>query len=572
MILFKRLRYKNILSTGNTFTEINLEEHPTTLVIGSNGSGKSTFLDALSFALFGKPFRKINKPQLINTINDKNLLVEVEFVIGTKNYLIRRGIKPTVFEIWQDEVRLNQDAAAKDYQEILEKTILKLNHKSFCQIIILGSSTFVPFMQLPTYQRREIIEDLLDIQIFSTMNALLKEKVSKNKTDVQEIKYQIELIKEKMIVHRDMIKRIRKSNDDHVIELENKILGAHGKVAAYRDLVAQKQAEETALRDSISDQDSVRKKRETAAGLIRNLRDKVKKLNSEITFYHDTDNCPTCKQGIDHVFKADTTEAKRKALVETEQGLETLEAQFAEIDARVIEIGGILVDISAIQRKISEYNGHISSGNAYITDANEELELLITRNTDDSLAVTELENLKVEWKNKEKLREELLVDKEVLDVASVLLKDGGIKARIIKQYIPVINKLINKYLAIMELPVGFELDENFDETIRSRFRDVFSYASFSEGEKMRIDLAILFTWRAVAKMRNSSNANLLIMDEVFDSSVDVTGTEQIASIVESVSGESNVFIISHKESLIDKFTNIIKFEKVKDFSRIAYNS
>lgn len=569
MILFRKLRYKNILSTGNTFTEINLEEHPTTLVIGSNGSGKSTFLDALSFALFGKPFRKINKPQLINTINDKNLLVEVEFVIGTKNYLIRRGIKPTVFEIWQDDVRLNQDAAAKDYQEILEKTILKLNHKSFCQIIILGSSTFVPFMQLPTYQRREIIEDLLDIQIFSTMNALLKEKVSKNKTDVQEIKYQIELIKEKMIVHRDMIKRIRKSNDDHVTELENKILAAQTKVSDYQTLVADKQAEETALRDSITDQQSATKKRETAVGLLRALNDKIKKLTTEISFYHDNDSCPTCKQGIAHEFKDETVEFKRKSLLETQDARTLLEAQLAEVDARVTVIGGILLDVAAIQRKISEYNGHISSGNAYITDAKEELELLKTRNTDDSLVVSELENLKVEWKNKEKLREELLVDKEVLDVASVLLKDGGIKARIIKQYIPVINKLINKYLAIMELPVGFELDENFDETIRSRFRDVFSYASFSEGEKQKLDLAILFTWRAIAKMRNSSNANLLIMDEIFDSSLDVNGIEQLATIIESISGDSNVFIISHKESMMDKFTNIIRFEKVKDFSRIA---
>ena len=569
MILFRKLRYKNILSTGNTFTEINLEEHPTTLVIGSNGSGKSTFLDALSFALFGKPFRKINKPHFINTINDNNLLVEVKFVIVTKNYLIRRGIKPTVFEIWQDDVRLNQDAAAKDYQEILEKTILKLNHKSFCQIIILGSSTFVPFMQLPTYQRREIIEDLLDIQIFSTMNALLKEKVRKNKTDVQEIKYQIELIKEKMIVHRDMIKRIRKSNDDHVTELENKILAAQTKVSDYQTLVADKQAEETALRDSITDQQSATKKRETAVGLLRALNDKIKKLTTEISFYHDNDSCPTCKQGIAHEFKDETVEFKRKSLLETQDARTLLEAQLAEVDARVTVIGGILLDVAAIQRKISEYNGHISSGNAYITDAKEELELLKTRNTDDSLVVSELENLKVEWKNKEKLREELLVDKEVLDVASVLLKDGGIKARIIKQYIPVINKLINKYLAIMELPVGFELDENFDETIRSRFRDVFSYASFSEGEKQKLDLAILFTWRAIAKMRNSSNANLLIMDEIFDSSLDVNGIEQLATIIESISGDSNVFIISHKESMMDKFTNIIRFEKVKDFSRIA---
>lgn len=569
MILFKKIRYKNILSTGNTFTEIDLCANPTTLVIGQNGSGKSTFLDALSFALFGKPFRKINKPQLINTINEKNLLVEVEFAIGTKEYKIRRGIKPNVFEIWQDENLLNQDAAARDYQEVLEKTILKLNHKSFCQIIILGSSTFVPFMQLPTWQRREIIEDLLDIQIFSTMNTLLKEKVSKNKTDVQEVKYQIELIQEKIVLHRDMLKRIRKSNDDQVKDLEYKIQEAEMKINDYEVLIQDKMREEIELRKSIEDQESATKKRETAIGLVRALNDKVKKLTNEIAFYHDNDNCPTCKQGIDHEFKDETIEAKRKTLVETQDARAQLESQLAELDARVTAIGAVLLDIAAIQRKISEYNGHISSGNSYINEAKKELALLQNRNTDDSHEVAELEKLKAEWKEKEKLREELLVDKEVLDVAAVLLKDGGIKAKIIKQYIPVINKLINKYLAIMELPVGFELDENFDETIKSRFRDVFSYASFSEGEKQKLDLAILFTWRAIAKMRNSSNANLLIMDEIFDSSLDVNGIEQLATIIESISGDSNVFIISHKESMMDKFTNIIRFEKVKDFSRIA---
>jgi DNA repair exonuclease SbcCD ATPase subunit len=572
MILFKKLRYKNILSTGNTFTEIDLARNPTTLVIGQNGSGKSTFLDALSFALFGKPFRKINKPQLLNSINEKNLLVEVDFSIGTKEYRIRRGIKPTVFEIWQDEVLLNQDAAARDYQEVLEKTILKLNHKSFCQIIILGSSTFVPFMQLPTNQRREIIEDLLDIQIFSTMNSLLKEKVTKNKSDLQEAKYQLDLIQEKILLRKDMIKKLRKSNDDHAADLEKKIDDAWAKVYDYEMLIKDRLADEAALRESISDQPAATKRRNSIVDLIKSMNDKIKRLTSEIAFYHDNDNCPTCKQGIAHEFKGETLEAKAFSLQEIENAKAQLEEQLLSADQRVNEISSVLLEISSIQRKISEYNGHISSGTAYINDTKKELANLQNKSIDGSSEIQELEKLKAEWKAKEKYREELIVDKEVLDVAAVLLKDGGIKAKIIKQYIPVINKLINKYLAIMELPVGFELDENFDETIRSRFRDVFSYASFSEGEKMRIDLAILFTWRAVAKMRNSSNANLLIMDEVFDSSVDVTGTEQIASIVESISGDSNVFIISHKESLIDKFTNIIKFEKVKDFSRIAINS
>lgn len=569
MITFHKIRYKNLLSTGNSFTELELSKNPTTLIIGQNGSGKSTFLDALSYVLFGKPFRKINKPQLVNSINDKNMLVEVEFTIGTKQYSIRRGMKPNVFEIFQDGTLINQDAAKKDYQEILEKTILKLNHKSFCQIVVLGSSTFVPFMQLTSNQRREIIEDLLDIQIFSVMNTLLKEKVTQNKTDLQEIKYQLDLIQEKIIVHKDLIQRIRKSNDDSIKEIENKIQEAIDKIESYIDLVNQKQEEEANLRKSISDQNSVIKKRENITGLIKSLKDKLKKLDSDINFYHSNDNCPTCKQGIDHTFKDNILETKKKSIQETTDAVETLSKNLVEIENRLFSINATSMEIAAIQRKISEYNGHIASGNAYILNMDKELKSLKSKNIDDTNEVAELEKLHQDWKEKEKLREQLIVDKELFDVASILLKDGGIKAKIIKQYVPVINKLINKYLSIMELPVGFELNENFEEKIKSRFRDVFSYDSFSEGEKQKLDLAILFTWRAIAKMRNSSSTNLLIMDEIFDSSLDVNGVEQLLSIIESISGENNIFIISHKESMMDKFTNIVRFEKHKDFSRIV---
>jgi DNA repair exonuclease SbcCD ATPase subunit len=569
MINFKTIRYKNILSTGNTFTEIRLDKNPTTLIIGSNGSGKSTFLDAISFALFGKPFRRINKPQLLNSINNKNMLIEVEFMVGTKEYLIRRGIKPNIFEIWQDGTLLNQDAASKDYQEVLEKTILKLNHKSFCQIIILGSSTFVPFMQLPQGQRREIIEDLLDIQIFSRMNTILKDKILQNRNDIQEVKYQLELIKEKILVHKNLINKLRKNNDDQIKELKVKIDQAEEKINGYMALIEAKQNEETELRNSIQDNDAVSKKRNTILDLIRSLTDKSRKLNNEIQFYHNNDNCPTCKQGIDHEFKDETLNQKIKSRDETDDAITQLNEQLVVVDTRVSEINNVLNEISAIQRKISEYNGHISSGLQFIKDSKDELERLMLKKTDSPQELEELESLKNEYIEKEKHREELLIQKEVLDVASVLLKDGGIKARIIKQYIPVINKLINKYLSIMELPISFELDENFNETLKSRFRDTFSYDSFSEGEKQRIDLAILFTWRAIAKMRNSSNSNLLVMDEIFDSSIDVGGVEQLTTIIQSISGDSNVFIISHKESMIDKFTNIIKFEKHKDFSRIA---
>jgi DNA repair exonuclease SbcCD ATPase subunit len=569
MITFQKIKYKNLLSTGNSFTELDLSKNPTTLIIGQNGSGKSTFLDALSYVLFGKPFRKINKPQLVNSINDKNMVVEIDFTIGTKEYFIRRGMKPNIFEIFQDGVLLNQDAAKKDYQEILEKTILKLNHKSFCQIVVLGSSTFVPFMQLSSNQRREIIEDLLDIQIFSVMNTLLKEKVTQNKTDLQEVKYQLDLIQEKILVHKDLIQRIRKNNDDSIIEIQNKIQEAIDKIESYIDLVNQKQEEEAKLRESISDQNSVIKKRENVTGLIKSLKDKLKKLDSDVNFYHSNDNCPTCKQGIDHTFKDNVLETKRKSIQETSDAVATLSTNLIEIESRLSSINVTSMEIAAIQRKISEYNGHIASGNAYILNMDKELKSLKSKNFDDTNEVAELEKYHQDWKEKEKLREQYIVDKELLDVASILLKDGGIKAKIIKQYVPVINKLINKYLSIMELPVGFELNESFEETIKSRFRDVFSYDSFSEGEKQKLDLAILFTWRAIAKMRNSSSTNLLIMDEIFDSSLDVNGVEQLLSIIESISGENNIFIISHKESMMDKFTNIVRFEKRKDFSRIV---
>lgn len=569
MITFHKIKYKNLLSTGNSFTELELSKNPTTLIIGKNGSGKSTFLDALSFGLFGKPFRKINKPQLVNSINDKNLLVEVEFTIGTKQYLIRRGMKPNVFEIFQDGSLINQDAAKKDYQEILEKTILKLNHKSFCQIVVLGSSTFVPFMQLTTNQRREIIEDLLDIQIFSVMNTLLKERVQQNKTDLQEIKYQLDLIQEKIVLHTDMLNRLRKNNDEIISDIENKIQEAVDKVEDYLDLVNQKQEEETALRESISDQASVLKKRENVTGLIKSLKEKLKKFEVEINFYHSNDNCPTCKQGIDHTFKDNILETKKKSIQETEKAIEGLSKNLVELENRITVINSTSMEIAAIQRKISEYNGKVSIENTYIKNMDKELKTLKLKGVDDVNEISGLEKLKVEWKEKEQAREQFIIDKELLDVASILLKDGGIKAKIIKQYIPVINKLINKYLSIMELPVGFELNESFEETIKSRFRDVFSYDSFSEGEKQKLDLAILFTWRAIAKMRNSSNTNLLIMDEIFDSSLDVNGVEQLLSIINTISGENNIFIISHKDSLMDKFVSVIRFDKQKDFSRIV---
>jgi len=570
MIYFKYLRWKNFLSTGNVFTELKLDKAKSTLVVGENGAGKSTMLDALSFALYGKPFRKINKPQLMNTINQKGLEVQVEFRVGKKEYMIVRGVKPNKFEIYENDKIINQDAAARDYQEVLEKSILKLNHKSFSQIVVLGSSTFVPFMQLPSMHRREVIEDLLDIQIFSTMNTLLKEKVNNNKSEILDNDYNINLAEEKIKMQNQYIADLKQNTEKRVNEAKVKIAKAEKEKQDYNTLIEDLQTEVNELQENVSDFESLTKKKTKVEQLEYKLQEKIKKLEHDIEFYQDHDNCPVCKQDIKEEFKDQTIEEKEASLKETTEGFNQLQEEWKSINIRIKEIMTIQADISSKQSDISNNNSHINALNKIIDSINEDISKIDNTDKSDETDKKKLDTLQKALVKLESYKEELINERSVLDIASMILKDSGIKTRIIKQYIPVMNKLINKYLAAMDFFVDFQLDENFNETIKSRFRDVFSYASFSEGEKMRIDLALLFTWRAVSKLRNSVSTNLLIMDEVFDSSLDNTGTEEFLKILNDLTSDTNVFIISHKgDQLYDKFHSVIRFEKHKNFSRIA---
>ncbi len=569
MITFKYLRYKNILSTGNSFTEIKLNKSKSTLIVGENGSGKSTMLDALSFVLYGKPFRKIKKSQLMNSINKKGLEVEVEFVVNQKKYKVVRAVKPNKFEIYENDTLLNQDAAARDYQEVLEKTILKLNHKSFSQIVVLGSSTFVPFMQLSAMNRREVIEDLLDINIFTTMNSLLKEEVSKNKAAIIDNDYHISLAEEKINMQNNYIDNIKENNDKRVNEQKVKIAKAETEKKKFTLLVEELTEQISGKQETITDIDSLKERRKKVEHLESKLKDKIKRLQHQIEFYHDHDNCPTCNQDIDNDFKESTIEEKSAALKETESGFDNIQTEWDKINDRINEISEIQSEITSLNSKLTESNSNITALNKLIDSINDDINSIENTEEADNKQKEKLETLKKALTKLEVIKTDHYESRSILEAASVILKDTGIKTRIIKQYVPVMNKLINKYLASMDFFVQFELDESFNETIRSRFRDEFSYASFSEGEKMRIDLALLFTWRAIAKLRNSVSTNLLIMDEVFDSSLDNNGTDEFLKILNELTSDVNVFIISHKgDQLFDKFHSIIKFEKHKNFSKI----
>ena len=567
-IQFKRVKYKNILSTGNTFTTIEMDESPTTLISGTNGSGKSTLLDAIVFGLYGKPFRKINKPQLINSINQKAMLVEIEFSVGGSDYWIRRGIKPAVFEIYKNGELLNQDAAKRDYQSYLESNILGINYKSFNQIVVLGSATYVPFMELPPHNRREIIEDLLDIQVFSTMGLLAKDRLNTNKDEVSENAYQIEIVESNIALiekNNEEIRKIRVASVDGIREKMNVHIN---EIEKHNDTIDAINEKIQSLYETISDKKDVNEKHVEASRLRQELDMKKREFEKQLSFYHDNDNCPTCQQGIDHDFKENMVSEKANKKAEIEQAQDQIASTIEGYQERINEINEVEEEIQSESFKISEIKADIRSAKNSLLTLKAELES--AEREVEEVDTTQLNDFTSRLKDYQTSRKSLLDEQTTLNIISTILKDGGIKARIIKQYIPVMNKLINKYLAAFDLFVDFQLDENFNEVIKSRFRDTFSYASFSEGEKLRITLSIMLAWRSVAKLRNSVSTNLLILDETLDGALDGVGIENLIETLHSLNNDDNIFVISHRgDQFAEKFAAHVKFKKVKNFSEIA---
>ena len=569
MIVFKTLRWKNLLSTGNIFTEVSLNTHNNNLIVGENGAGKSTILDALSFALFGKPFRKVNKGQLINSINNKGLLVECEFAVGNKNYLVKRGSKPTVFEIYMDGALINADAAASDYQDVLDKQILKINHKSFSQIVVLGSASFIPFMQLAAATRREVIEDLLDIQIFTTMNTLLKEKVAQNKNDIVDVTYKIQGVEEKIEMENSHLNEIQQSQES-VVKQKTEQIAFYTKMVRDVNVSTSLLLQEIIdLNTTIADQPKVQSRYEKVTHLARQINVRAALIEKDTEFFASNHDCPTCRQGISGDHKTTVVERASQQLAEIEEGKVKLTEEISRLNQRLTEIASTLELITSKQQQVNTNQVQSNAWTNFISNIESELDNIVQATKADNNK-DRLKELKVSLSVLNDTLKQLVEDRQIFDVASVLLKDAGIKTKIIRQYIPVINKLINKYLAAMDFFVNFELNENFEETIKSRFRDEFSYASFSEGEKSRIDLALLFTWRSIAKLRNSASTNLLILDEVFDGSLDSQGNEELLKILQTITEGNNVFVISHKTDVyLDKFERVLKFEKQKNFSRMV---
>ena len=569
MILFEKIRWKNFLSTGNQYTEISFTEHPTNLIIGTNGAGKSTLLDALTFSLFGKPFRKINKPQLVNTVNEKDCNVEVEFSIGNTKWKVVRGIKPNIFEIFRDDNALNQSAAALAQQKWFEQNVIKMNYKSFTQIVILGSSTFVPFMQLTATNRRDVIEDLLDIRIFSSMNNLMKDKIREVKDQIKVLDLKKESLIDKVKMQENFIEEIEsrgkeniKSKEVRISELlieENNLMNDNAYI----------EEDVFKLTKEIEGLDSAKEKLRTLGNLKGKISNKVSTITKEHKFFTQNTVCPTCNQDIEETFRINRIKDAQDKAKELQSGYKELEQAINKEEERERQFTTLSKEITTLTHGISQNNIKIAGCQRQVRDLESEIQRvtdnLANRNTEHEKLTTFKDNLKTTY-------DELAQRKDTInyyDFSYSLLKDGGVKTKIIKKYLPLINQQVNRYLQLMDFYINFSLDEEFNETVQSPIHEDFSYSSFSEGEKMRIDLALLFTWREVARMKNSVNTNLLIMDEVFDSSLDGFGTEEFLKIIRFVIKDANIFVISHKESLHDKFADVIRFDKVKGFSRMV---
>ena len=570
MITFNVIRYKNFLSTGSRFTEVYLNNTRTTLVLGDNGSGKSTMLDALTFALFSKPFRRINKPQLVNSINERECVAEVEFEIGSKEYLVRRGIKPSIFEIYIDGRLMNQDAKSRDYQDILEKQVLKLNYKSFTQIILLGSSSFLPFMQLPLNHRREIIEDLLDIQVFSLMNHLLKVRIGENRGNTIDNNNKLELNEEKINVQKKYMNEVLEINNDKIQKTKDKI--AENDRSTETLLTDKSEAEEkvSTLLEEYSGHSEWEQKVFKMYGYQGSIEGQINKLEKSIKFFEHETECPKCKQSIGLEHKKPIVTDNLLQVEELKIGVELIVKAIDEEEKRDDYWDDVEESLERAKNSVRRIESNIGSNksmNRVMQEEIEYLEKVKDKSIDDNERLKILNEEKTEFL---KQKDEFMQEKLYYETANELLKDTGIKTRIVRQYLPIMNRLINKHLSAMDSYFDFTLDEEFNEVIRSRHRDEFSYASFSEGEKMRIDLALLFTWRAIAKLKNSANTNLLVLDEVFDSSLDSTGTEEFMKLINSLDDSINVFVISHKgDTLYDRFDEVIKFEKVQNFSKVV---
>jgi DNA repair exonuclease SbcCD ATPase subunit len=568
VIFFKTVRYKNFLSTGNVFTEISLGEHPTTLIVGENGAGKSTFLDAITFALFGKPFRNINKPQLVNSINEKDCVVEIEFRIGKINYKVIRGIRPNTFEIYVNGDLLNQDAKSKDYQDYLEKIILKMNYKSFTQIVILGSTNFTPFMQLSAADRRTVIEDLLDIQIFSSMNVIVKNKLHGLKDEAVQLKIQIDNTKDKIELHKKHLDELKKNTKEIVDAKKHE---AEENKTALNVLVEEAttiESEIDQLVNDTNDEEFTTKRFNKLNQLEAKIEGNIQKLEKDIEFYSVNSTCPTCDQAINN--KEEKVHTCNSKITELNEGLNKLKEESDAVLQRINTIKATQKQLKTLEQDLVRNNTSRSQMRKYIKKLEDEIAEIESKPamSDEFKAQSkELLNALQAFNEKRKTVSE---QTQNYDIVAQLLKDGGIKSKIIKQYVPVINKLVNKYLAAMDFFVNFNIDEEFKETIKSRHRDDFSYENFSEGEKKRIDLALLFTWRSVAKLKNSVNTNLLIFDEVFDGSLDINGTEEFMKLINMMNEGTNIFVITHKsDQMVDKFKHTIRFGKVKNFSQMV---